>query len=153
MYTNFYANPISFDHSSMAKITAHSDFQYRTDSNYWAILHQIWIKIETNLFEYFHKTYIHSIHSLKVISWIYPTQINPNLITKQLSIQSSYSKQHCIFIQFNQLICTQMKWSTRDIPWLARDQSICKLQLKFLQAIKYIYPINHPQLEYDTCML
>ena len=34
MYTNFYANPISFDHSNMAKITASSDFQYRTDFNH-----------------------------------------------------------------------------------------------------------------------
>ena len=34
MYTNFYANPIYFDHSNMAKIIAHSDFQYRTDFNH-----------------------------------------------------------------------------------------------------------------------
>ena len=54
------------------------------------------------------------------------------------SIQTSHSKQHCIFIQFNQLICTQMKWSTRDIPWLAHDHPISKLQLISLQAIKYI---------------
>ena len=105
-------------------------------SSNWAILHQIWIKLDTNLFEYFHKTYIHSNHLLNVISWIYPTQINPNLITKQLSIQSTYSKQLCIFIQFNHLICTQMKWSTKDIPWLAHDHPISKLQLKYLQAIK-----------------
>jgi hypothetical protein len=59
-------------------------------SMYWAIFHQIWIKLETNLFEYFYKTYIHSIHLLKVISWIYPIQINPNLITKHL-IHSSIS--------------------------------------------------------------
>ena len=55
-----------------------------------------------------------------------------------LSIQTSHSKQHCIFIQFNQLICIQMKWSTRDIPWLAHDHPISKLQLISLQAIKYI---------------
>ena len=53
----------------------------------WAILYQMWIKLETNLFEYFHKTYIHLIH-LIVISWIYPTQINPNLITEHLSTQT-----------------------------------------------------------------
>ena len=68
------------------------------------------------------------------------------------SIQSSYSKQHCIFIQFNQLICTQMNWSTRDIPWLAHDHPTCKLQLNCLQVIKYVqWIINN--LNYSTCML
>ena len=118
---------------------------YRTDFNNWAILHQIWIKLETNLFEYFHKTYIHSNHLLNVILWISPTQINPNLITKQIYIQSTYSKQHYIFIQFNQLICTQMKWSTRDIPWLAHDHPISKFQLKYFCKPSNI-PINHPNL-------
>jgi hypothetical protein len=42
----------------------------------WAILHQIWINLETNLFEYFHKTYIHSIHLLNVIFWTYPTLVS-----------------------------------------------------------------------------
>ena len=116
---------------------------YWTDFHNWVILHHVWIKLETNLFEYFHKTYIHSNHLLNVISWIYPTQINPNLITKQLSIQSTYSKQLCIFIQFNQLICTQMKWSTRDIPWLAHDHPTSKLQLNYLQVIKYIQWITN----------
>jgi hypothetical protein len=51
---------------------------------HWAILHQMWIKLETNLFEYFHKTYTYSNHLLNVISWIYPTQINSNLIAKYL---------------------------------------------------------------------
>ena len=117
--------------------------QYRTYFNNWAILHQVWIKLETNLFEYFHKIYIHSNHLLKVISWIYPTQINPTLITNQLSIQSTYSKQLCIFVQFNQLICTQIKWSTKDIPWLAHDHPTCKLQLNYLQTIKYIQGITN----------
>ena len=125
--------------------------QYRIDFNNWAILNQIWIKLDTNLFE-FHKTYIHSNHLLKVISWIYPTQINPNLITKQLSIQTSHSKQHCIFIQFNQLICTQMKWSTRDIPWLAHDHPTRQASTQ-LFASHQIYPMNHQQLEIFTCML
>ena len=106
----------------------------------WAILYQMWIKLETNLFEYFHKTYIHSIHLLKVILWIYPTQINPNLITKHLSIQSSHSKQHCIFIQFNQLICTQMKWSIRDWTPLNYHDN------------KYIRWITN-NLNYSTCMM
>jgi hypothetical protein len=53
-------------------------------SIHWAILHQMWINLEINLFEHSHKTYIHSIHLLNVILWIYPTQINPNLITKHL---------------------------------------------------------------------
>jgi hypothetical protein len=56
-------------------------FNFGQISIHWAILHQIWINLETNLFEYFHKTYIHPIHLLNVISWIYPTQINSNLIT------------------------------------------------------------------------
>ena len=60
-----------------------------------------------------------------------------------LSIQTSHSKQHCIFIQFNQLICTQMKWSIRDIPWLAHDHPTCKLQLNYLQTIKYIQWITN----------
>ena len=47
--------------------------QYRTYFNHLSILHQMWIKLETNLFEYFRKIYIHSIHLLKVILWIYPT--------------------------------------------------------------------------------
>ena len=144
MYTNFHAKPISFDHSNMAKITAHYRFcNLRQISITWAILHQMWIKLETNLFEYIHKTYIHSNHLLKVISWIYPTQINPTLITNQLSIQSTYSKQLCIFVPFNQLICTQIKWSTRDIPWLAHDHPTCKLQLNYLQTIKYIQWITN----------
>jgi hypothetical protein len=111
--------------------------QYRTYFNQLSYTSSKWIKHKTNFIEYFHKTYIHSIHLLKVISWIYPTQINPNLITKHLSIQTSYSKHHCIFIQFNQLICIQMKWSTRDILWLAHDHPISKLQLKYFQATKY----------------
>ena len=61
-------------------------FNFGQISITWAILHQIWIKLETNLFEYLHKTYIYSNHLLKVISWIYPTQINSTLITNQLSI-------------------------------------------------------------------
>jgi hypothetical protein len=136
MHTKFQANPNRFGHSNMTKITASSDFQYRTDLSNGAILHQMWIKLGINLFEYSHKTYIHSIHLLKIILWIYPTPINPNLITKHLSIQTSYSKQHCIFIQFNQLICTQMKWSTRDIPCLSRDHPIASFNSINLQAIK-----------------
>jgi hypothetical protein len=33
MYTKFQANPNRFDHSNMAKITAHLDLQYRADFN------------------------------------------------------------------------------------------------------------------------
>jgi len=43
-----------------------------------------WIKLEINLFECIHKTYIHSIHLLNVILWTYSTQINSNLITNHL---------------------------------------------------------------------
>ena len=132
MYTNFYANSISLVTQIWLRSQLTQIFNIGQISITWAILHQMWIKLETNLFEYFHKIYIHSNHLLKVISWINPTQINSNLTTNQLSIQSSHSKPHCIFIQFNQLICTQMKWSTRDIPWLAHDHPTSKLQLNYL---------------------
>jgi len=136
MHTKFQAIPIRFDHSNADLISASSDFQYWTYFKQLNYTSSNWIKLEINLIEYFHKTYINSIHLLKVISWTYPTRINPNLITKHLSIQTTYSKQHCIFIQFNQLICTQMNVVNKDIPWLAHDHPICKLQLMYLQAIK-----------------
>ena len=36
-----------------------------------------------------------------------------------------------------------MKWSTRYIPWLAHDHPTCKLQLNYLQTIKYIQWITN----------
>jgi len=152
MHTKFQANPIRFDNSNSDLISASLDFLINNIFQHIELSISIWTKLEIDLFNYFYKTYIHSIHSLKVISWIYPIQINPNLITKHLSIQSSYSKLHCIFIQFNQRICTQMKWSTRDIPWLAHDHPTCKLQLNYLQTIKYIQWITN-NLNYSTCMM
>jgi hypothetical protein len=77
-------------------------FNFRQISIHWAILHQIWIKLETNLFEYFHKTYIHPIHLLNVISWNYPTQTNPNLITK-------------LFNPFNHLIASNIAYLSNSI--------------------------------------
>ena len=83
MYTNFYANTISFDHSNMAKITAHSDFQYKTDFNHLSYtssnVNQTWNQIvwmlsqDINPFNPLTKSHLMN----------YPTQINPNLITKQ----------------------------------------------------------------------
>ena len=58
------------------------------------------------------------------------------------SIQTSHSKQHCIFIQFNQLICTQMKLSTRDIPWLAHDHLISKLSTQLYASHQIIQQIT-----------
>ena len=137
MYTNFNTNPISFYHSNMAKITAHFRFcNLGHISITWAILHQMWIKLETNLFEYFHKIYIHLIHLLKVILWIYPTKSIQIWLLRIYLFNHLIASDIAYFIQFNQLICTQMKWSTRDIPWLAYDHPISKLQLIFLQAIK-----------------
>ena len=43
-----------------------------------------WTNLEVNLYEHSHKTYIHSNHLLKVVSWICPAQINPNLIIENL---------------------------------------------------------------------
>jgi hypothetical protein len=75
--------PIQYDLVTQTQTWSHlaQIFNFGQISIHWAMLHQIWIKLETNLFEYFHKTYIHPIHLLNVISWIYPTQINSNLIT------------------------------------------------------------------------
>ena len=136
MHTKFQAIPNRYDHSNSDLISASSDFQYWTDFKQLSYTSSNWIKLEINLIECIHKTYINSIHLLKVISWTYPTQINPNLITKHLIHSIIYSKQHCIFIQFNQLICTQINVINKDIPWLAYDHPICKLQLMYLQTIK-----------------
>jgi len=63
-------------------ITASSVFEKWTDFKQLSYASSNWIKLEINLIEYFHKTYIHSTHLLNIILWTYPTQINPNLITK-----------------------------------------------------------------------
>ena len=60
MHTKFHAIPIRFGHSNSDFISASSDFQKITDFNTLSYLSSIWTKLEINLLEYSHKTYIHS---------------------------------------------------------------------------------------------
>ena len=94
MHTKFQANPNRFDHLNVANFSAHSDFQWMTDSSNWDILQQIWIKLDANLFEYYQNIYIHSKHILNVISWSYSFKLTQTWLLIFKSIQSSHSKQH-----------------------------------------------------------
>jgi hypothetical protein len=147
MYNNFQANPNRFDHSNMAKITASSDFiikdRFQSLELYFIKCESILKSTCLNTFTR-HKS-IQSTYSKSSHKFIQHKSIQTWLLSN-LSIQTSHSKQHCKFIQFNQLICTKMKWSTRDIPWLGHDDyPISKLQLIFCK------PSNNsnksPQLE------
>ena len=152
MHTKFQSNTIRFEHSNMAVITVYTDFQYLDRFPHLSYYSLNWTKLEANLSKHSHKTYIHSNHLLKVVSWIYRIQINPNMITKHL-IHSNISQQAtCVYFQFNQLIYTQLKWSTHYhtliYSWWSSNS---KIYLNYLQAIKYI--INSSQLNKCTCML
>ena len=92
-YSIFYDNctvcipnfkPFQIDYSNSDLITASSVFKKWTDVKQLSYASSNWIKLEINLIECIYKTYINSIHLLKVISWTYSTQINPILITKHL---------------------------------------------------------------------
>ena len=97
MYTNFYTNPISFDHSNMAKITASSDFTiydrfqslelyFKCESNlkstFWILSQDI------NLFNplYYMSSY-EIIQHKSIQTWL--------LIN--LSIQTSYMQATCVY--------------------------------------------------------
>ena len=83
-------------------------FNYWTDFNQLSYNSSIWIKLKINLFEYFHKTYIHSIYLLKVILLIYPFKPTQIWLLSIYPFKHLIASNKCIYIQFNQLICTQM---------------------------------------------
>ena len=103
MHTKFYANPNRFGHSNSDLNSGSSDFQ---------LLELFFNKCESNLKLTCLNTFtrhisIQSTYSKSSHEFIQHKSIQTWLLS-YFSIQTSHSKQHCIFIQFNQLICTQM---------------------------------------------
>jgi hypothetical protein len=67
MHIKFQAIPIRFDPPNMTKITAHSDFAIVDRFEQLSYASPIGIKVDANLLEYSHKTYMHSNYLIKVI--------------------------------------------------------------------------------------
>ena len=67
MHTKFQAISNRFGHLNSDLISASSVFQFWTDFKQLSYTCSNWIKLEINLIEYIHKTYIHSI--ILVSSW------------------------------------------------------------------------------------
>ena len=82
-----------------------------------------WIKLEANLFEYYHKTYIHSIHLLNVILWSYPFKLTQCWSLSIKFIQIYHSKQHMYISNSINSYSPNWYWSTHCRTLIAHDKS------------------------------
>jgi hypothetical protein len=145
MNIKFQANPIRFDHSNSDLNSASSDFQYRMDFNTLSYSSSNWTKLEIDSFEYFYKTYIHSIHLLKVILWTYPFKSTQIWLLIIKSIQTSHIKQHMHIYPIQSTYMHPNKLDQQRYIFIAYDHLIASFN-------SYIYkPSNisnkSPQLE------
>lgn len=123
----------------MAIIIARSNFQCWTYFKILSYSSSNWTKLEMNLFEYFQNTWIHSKHLLNEVSWIYSTQIDPNLITKKIPhsiILSEITHAYIYLYPFNSYAS---KWTLliKIIPCVSHDHPIAICNSSHLQTTKY----------------